>query len=178
MKQKIIIIEGADRIGKTSLCGTLETHLGIKIYKRPSDGFDFTRLRCGGVGLETCELLSHLRKTGESIIFDRLHLSEYVYGKLDRMYNEWDNICWFDAMESFMQGLDVTLIIGRPVDEGWSSMKHGKSIKMYDELFVKIAEHSRIPKKFEYHWNKFFGTDKEPGEYEKLRELIARDETV
>lgn len=172
MKQKIIIVEGADKIGKSTLCGTLKTHLDINIYKRPSDEFDFTRLHCGGVALETCKLLSHLRKTGASIIFDRLHLSEYVYGKIDRNYNEWDNICWFNAMEDFMQGLDVTLILGRPCDLSFSNAAHGSDITPYDKCFVDIYKRSRIKKKIEYHWDKF------QDEYPIIRRLIEEDVLV
>ena len=172
MKQKLIIVEGVDKIGKTTMCGTLATHLDVHIYKRPSDEFDFTRLVCGGVGLETCKLLSHLRKTGASIIFDRLHLSEYVYGKINRHYDEMDNLCWFDAMEDFMQGLDVTLILGRPCDLGFTNRAHGSDVRPYDEAFVKIFERSRIKKKVEYHCDKFMD------EYPLIRELIEKEELV
>lgn len=172
MKQKIIIVEGVDKIGKTTMCGTLSTHLGVNIYKRPSDEFDFTRLRCGGVALETCNLLSHLRKTGKSIIFDRLHLSEYVYGKINRHYDEMDNICWFNAMEDFMQGLDVTLILVRPTDFDWSSKAHGIDIRPYDDCFVEIFKRSKIAKKVEYRWDAF------QEEYPHIRELIEKEELV
>lgn len=145
--QHIIIVEGVDRTGKTTLCNMLKDRLNVDIYKRPSDGFDFTRLRCGGVGHETCQLLSHLRKTGQSIIFDRLHLSEYVYGKLNRAYDEDDNINWFNAMECFMRGLDVTLLLVLPHDVDWSSAQHGSDLRPYVEEFERIFEKSKIGKK-------------------------------
>ena len=172
MNQKIIIVEGVDKIGKTTLCGTLEGHLNIHTYKRPSDEFDFSRLVCGGVAQDVIQQLSYLRKKGTHIIFDRLHLSEYVYGKIDRNYDEHDNICWFDAVEDFMQGLDVTLILGRPCSLRWTNEMHGQDVTPYDKCFTKIFEHSRIPKKFEYRWENF------EKEYPLIRQLIEKDEVV
>lgn len=148
MKQKIIIVEGVDRTGKTSLCQTLEGRLGIKIYSRPSDGFDFTRLVNGGVAKEMMQLLTHLHRTQQSIIFDRLHLSEFVYGKFNRNYEEWENARYFNCMEEFMTGFDVTLIYHAPSDIKWSSKMHGQDLTPYDLEFRRLFELSRIPKKY------------------------------
>lgn len=148
MKQKLIIVEGVDRTGKTSLCRILEDHLSIKIYARPTDGFDFTRLVNGGVAKETMQLLTHLRKTGQSIIFDRLHLSEFVYGKFNRNYDEWENMCYFRCMEEFMTDFDVTLVYHAPSNIEWSSEQHGVDLRKFDLEFRRLFNLSTIPKKY------------------------------
>lgn len=145
--QKIIIIEGADRVGKSGIAKTLSERLGIPINPREAPSFGYSSLICGGVAAATCNIMSQLRKTGASVIFDRCHLSEYVYGKLNRNYDETENMLWFEAEESFMKGLDVTLILVKPSDPELSSKFHGSDIRPAAEEFARIFEKSKIGKK-------------------------------
>lgn len=155
MKQKIVIIEGVDRIGKTTLCKALQSDFNFKIFDRPSDGFNFAKLKCGDVGFDICKTLKRFRDNKQSIIFDRLHLSEYVYGKLDRKYDERDNVYWFDVAEMFMEELDVTLILGRPCDLAFTNNANHKDVTPYDEVFLNMYLHSKIRKKCMYRYDHF-----------------------
>ena len=78
--QKIIIIEGHDKSGKTSLIEKLSNELQIPSYKRVNTKGSYDFLIDLHYSVDTLTLF--LEQSGHSVIFDRLYPSEYVYSKL------------------------------------------------------------------------------------------------
>lgn len=142
----ILIVEGIDKVGKTILCNRLSKELNIPIYERPSGDSDykFDELKLGDVYAEQAALMSQLRKSNESKIFDRFHLSEFVYGKLNRNYYEKLNRVLF-AMPDYMAYIaNAILIYVRPADMNRSNIDHGSNQWKTLQEFDDIAQHSGI----------------------------------
>ena len=83
MKGLIVVVEGLERTGKTTLCKEFEKR-GFVYFK------DFNRINYHDVtSLEgrldtTLTFLQNLSENGVNVVVDRLHLSEYAYGKTFR----------------------------------------------------------------------------------------------
>ena len=83
MKGLIVVVEGLERTGKTTLCKEFEKR-GFVYFK------DFNRINkhlCAGMESRldtTLTFLQNLSENGVNVVVDRLHLSEYAYGKTFR----------------------------------------------------------------------------------------------
>ena len=90
----VIIIEGIDRVGKTTLSEMIE--------ERYRDFMDFIRFRDDtryvhnhlnkAVNTEKINTLQNLLEAGlvDNIILDRYHITEFVYGAIERSYKNED----------------------------------------------------------------------------------------
>lgn len=80
MKGLIVVVEGLERTGKTTLCKEFEKR-GFVYFK------DYNRIDkhiCLGMESRldtTLTFLQNLSENGVNVVVDRLHLSEYAYGK-------------------------------------------------------------------------------------------------
>jgi hypothetical protein len=86
-KQNIIICEGCDRIGKTSLIKELSKYINVHSYKAKNEQLDFVSSQdkfLQHLYWSDTRQLDLLEQIGFSIIFDRAHPSEWVYS---RFYN-------------------------------------------------------------------------------------------
>lgn len=89
MKQRIIIFDGPDGCGKTNMSSYLGKVLDIPTFKNTNE-WSFFGLKKSKDYFKTAissqhpYLLSYLKQTNQSVIFDRAHISEYVYS---RVYN-------------------------------------------------------------------------------------------
>lgn len=81
-KQKIIIFEGVDHVGKSTISQALSNEIGVPVFKNPREkrGFQLNELmmmtRYAGLNM-----MDFLQVTGYSCIFDRAFPSEYAYGR-------------------------------------------------------------------------------------------------
>ena len=129
----VIIVEGIDRIGKSTLCKKLSEKLGFPIYKEI--GVE-KKSREGNVRSQM-SLLSLSQATKCNVIFDRLFASEFVYGVLERDY------IIVEAIKDFQEALcvlaeipDVIYVGMYSTDIKKSSKEHGKDLSEYDRLFT------------------------------------------
>ena len=134
----ILIVEGVDRVGKTTLVKALEEQCGYKMLK--PIGVDLSHRQDTSVDTQTIEtnklwatlsvlvLLEH-----DKIVIDRFHLSEYVYGKLDRGYINED--CW--RIDQILAHLDTQLIYVHPQDMDFSNTKHGSPLDLHVTEFER-----------------------------------------
>lgn len=80
MKQKIIILEGADMSGKSTIAKALSARLGIPTFKpnRPNRNWD------PDVNLKylTEGVTQFIEQSGSSVILDRWHPSDFMYNRL------------------------------------------------------------------------------------------------
>ena len=136
----IIIVEGIDRVGKSTFCRILQGRgyklLDSKIHTKQAD-----------VGTETydrlqeertvaqAQLLSLLDKSAK-IVIDRFHLSQAVYGLYERGRITWPHM---QLLEEFICH-NALLVYIKPIDIVESSAQHGKSLiehaKYFDELYA------------------------------------------
>lgn len=84
----IVIVEGIDRVGKTTLCEKLQSK-GFVILKDSIEGFAKEKkeimAKASLAKIDTTFAFLHLlNDQGVNVVVDRLHLTELVYGKCDR----------------------------------------------------------------------------------------------
>ena len=85
----VIIIEGLDRTGKTTLANELSKRYNIPIYKKDREE-DLKRTTLEdelvnlGDSLATVKLFNSELFKGRHVILDRFHWSEYVFNMVDR----------------------------------------------------------------------------------------------
>jgi thymidylate kinase len=92
MKGKLIIVEGVDGSGKTTLIEGLKTRMQVDhvfnySYPKettPEENVSFAR----GEYLASIKIFKALVGDGKTIICDRFHLGEYAYGPIMRGYSE------------------------------------------------------------------------------------------
>ena len=110
----LIIVEGIDRVGKTTLCNMLKDKLGFKIYKHKNDNFNYSKMDNDNETDKMLQLLDLYEQIGSdvNIVFDRFHWSDFVYGKIERNYNE-----------------DKAV---QPTNLCESSKQHGRNLYMYN----------------------------------------------
>lgn len=129
----IIIVEGIDRIGKSTLCKKLSDKLGFPIYKE----IGVEKKSREGNTRSQMSLLSLSQSTKCNVIFDRLFASEFVYGMLERNYVVIEAIKDFnDALDALTKISDVIYVGMYPTDIKKSSKEHGKDLSEYDRLFT------------------------------------------
>jgi thymidylate kinase len=127
----IVIVEGIDRVGKTTLCNKLKSDLGFKILKdevfKPEH---FTEEIIAEKFLTTVNMLKLLNKDID-IVIDRFYLSEAVYGLMERKYDS----KYLKKIELELLKLDAIIILVNPTDIEESSKKHGKDLTIHSILF-------------------------------------------
>lgn len=140
----IIIVEGIDRVGKTTLCNRLSEELNIPIHKYKGI-VKYDKMKNKEETDKTLGLIQLLKETGSSIIFDRSYMSDYVYGILQRNYKalkanknfELVNNALYDCDKS---GNKVCIILVNPIDINESSKEHGVDLTRHYELFNIIYD--------------------------------------
>ena len=149
----IIIVEGIDRVGKTTLCKKLSEEFGILIHKY-NGLIEYSKMKNIEESDKTLGLIQLLKETNSSIIFDRTYLSDYVYGVMERDYDVSEASRNFEIIDQAMSELeDVFLIYILPTDLDKSSNEHGKDLSVYDTLFYELFEMSEIKNKFRCNYN-------------------------
>lgn len=170
----IIIVEGIDKVGKTTLCRMIERRYRDKIDIRRFR--DNTRYAHGHtnmiVNTEKNNTIVSLIEAGiiKNIILDRFHITEFVYGVIDRSYKNndmWDidkRLADIDKPDTSIedsdsddidQGMsfdghiqnDVILIYVVPVDIDSSSEKHGYNLERHLKWFNDFYKNTSIKNK-------------------------------
>jgi thymidylate kinase len=145
----IIIVEGIDRVGKTTLCNKLSKELGIKIFK---DNPVHYSSGLKEVYTEKVKTLVNMQECfNNDFISDRLHLTEYVYGFCER---EYCNMEMFNVDEQLSK-MDCILILVTPVYIERSSKEHGKDLKLHSILMDTFYRRSKIKNKFRIMYEDF-----------------------
>lgn len=153
---KILVIEGIDRVGKTTLVTRITNifkgnkHITTAIIKdsflKVSDMMSkeiqaeklMTEVNCL-LGLSKSDLSDNL-----VVILDRFHLSEYVYGKCERGYENKD--VW--TIDKLLNDIcDTTLILVNPTSIDRSSKEHGSDLSKHMKEMQDAALRSSIDKK-------------------------------
>lgn len=141
----IVVIEGIDRVGKTTLCNKLQ-EIGCKVFKDDlleclqTHNADEKAIMATS-SMNTLVNFAKLFKN-EIIILDRFHATELVYSVVDRKVNNYSAMTRFLAIESELKKLenDYLYVFVEPTDIEWSSQKHGKDLSFHETFFEVIYE--------------------------------------
>ena len=143
----IVIIEGIDRVGKTTLCNMLQQHgyvsLDRTIYAdKANTSIDVYDKILSERTIAQAQVLSMIPTTTK-IVIDRFHLSQIVYGLLER--NQ-DNIVIMQLIEDMLKHNSI-LVYVEPIDINWSSLEHGKDLSQHAAYFDALYESSVLTKR-------------------------------
>ena len=134
----IIIIEGVDRVGKTTLCNKLSRKFNIPIHKYKGI-ISYDNMHNDEETDKTLGLIQLIKETNANIIFDRSYISDYVYGILQRGYdiaNAFKNFKLVnDALYNYSLQGKVYIILVKSTDIKKSSLEHGKDLQEHEYLF-------------------------------------------
>ena len=155
MKGLIVVVEGLERTGKTTLCKEFEER-GFVYFK------DFNRINkhlCSGMESRldtTLTFLQNLSENGVNVVVDRLHLSEYAYGKIFRK----GHAANVDYIDNAISKLNSVLILCKfDNDEEYKNrmlLKYTpEQVRKLSEEFEYYFDKSEIKNKFEYEFSKY-----------------------
>ena len=144
----LIIVEGIDRVGKTTLCNMLKDKLGFKIYKHKNDNFNYSKMDNDNETDKMLQLLDLYEQIGNdaNIVFDRFHWSDFVYGKIERKYYEIKAINNLHIIEKKLKEVNAIIIFVEPTNINRSSNEHGKSLLLYNYEMEGCFERSDLSK--------------------------------
>lgn len=135
----IIIVEGIDGVGKTTLCRKIEKEYGFKYFNDP---YLPGPLEMRIINEKLCTTMELLRLFGkdQDIIIDRFHVSEYVYGLLNRRYlNNYVTRVDRDLAELSKQGYNVKLVLmitESPLHLSLCELEHKTNLDQHQDMFI------------------------------------------
>ena len=143
----IIIIEGIDRVGKTTLANKLSSKLNIPVFKKDrlagndADDFDMVIANYGNAaGLVD---MWNWNEFTQDIIVDRFHWTESVYGKCERHNNSPKYMSLIED-RMLLKKEKYLMIFMVPTDIEWSSEQHGKDLSEHNEEFRKLFVKTKL----------------------------------
>lgn len=150
----IIIVEGIDRVGKTTLCQKISETIKLPIYKHIGD-FKYDKMDNDNETDKMLQILEICRLSDTYIIFDRFHLTDYIYGVLERNYSLDKALKNFVQIEEFLNKMSnkVILILMQPTDVKKSSEEHGKDLSKHKDMFFDLYKMSKIKNKYQCTYN-------------------------
>ena len=140
----IIIVEGIDRVGKTTLCNKLSTELNIPVYKHSQKVMDYSLMDNMNETDKMIHMLDVCKLTNASLIFDRFHFSDFAYGIIDRHYDKKTAKENLILLDKTLHDMNAILILVFPTDISSSSKQHGKDLTPYSELIHYAHEISNM----------------------------------
>ena len=146
----MIIVEGIDRVGKTTLVNLLKEKTGWPVLD-DSYLYETKDMRKDKrVNVEKIKtIVNFARDVSDKFIVDRLHWSEMIYGYCDRGY---DNVVPVLDIEDELIKVGAKIILVVPTDIESSSKQHGKDLSKHAEIFEAVFDDSKM-KKFRCDYN-------------------------
>lgn len=160
----VIIVEGIDRVGKTTL---VEKICRVTGYERFRDDFRYmTDENPYGniqVNTEKINTLMNLIEQGlvDNVVLDRFHFTEDVYGLYDRDYN---NSSMVNVDERLGKLNNVLLVWVQATDVRRSSLEHGRDLSWHENYMRALFDLSRISLKWVTKYAGFDSVVKEIGD--------------
>lgn len=108
ISKMLIIVEGSNRVGKSALISKLVKMYGVeKVYNRNINAAMKDRQQESFIAANAMLDVAELAKN-QNIIFDRFHLSEYIYGAADRGYI---GLHEFNQIDERLSKMDCMLVV-------------------------------------------------------------------
>lgn len=141
----IIVVEGIDRVGKTTLVNTLQKVTGFPVYKNCTS-FKLEEMDSDNEADKMLKMLQVCELSGADMIFDRFHWTDTVYGCLQRGYNVKNAMANLKAVESKLNEMEAIIILVRPTNVNKSSAIHGSDLKAHSQMFDMLFNVSNARK--------------------------------
>lgn len=150
----VIILEGIDRVGKTTLAKRLEKELDNSfIFKAERVEDKYCTLKENnaisyGYCMGQVQLFNNTfaNSRNEHIIIDRFHWTEYVYTKIQRD-RDLDTF-YLNSIEREMAKCreGYLIIFMMPIDVKQCSRMHGSNLIQHEKLFEEVFNNSKLLK--------------------------------
>lgn len=131
----IVVVEGIDRVGKTTLCNKL-VNAGFVYFKDPlhckkdlNTEFSYGKLDTSVTALKV------LDKKRLNVVVDRLHLTEQVYGSIERTSDNQRRFVDRVTRALIKELSEVVFIWVRADDVAAASERAGKNLRHHEEKF-------------------------------------------
>lgn len=141
----IIIVEGIDRVGKSTLIEKIKNETNFHVYKDDCK-FSFDKMDNDNETDKMLKILKMYSYGTPGVIFDRFHYTDFVYGCLERNYQFKNALINKDKIESQLKVLKACLILVEPTDVEQSSMQHGSDLRRHQTLFKMLFDESKLEK--------------------------------
>jgi len=145
----VVIIEGIDRVGKTTLANMISEKYYIPIFKQERiKKSRYVTLNNFENYVRAKSLVEFWNSDSftQDIIVDRFHWTEAVYSYVDRGTNvpaEFMVYADYSVQRLMSKERDKYLIIYvKPTDIEWSSQQHGKDLHRHNDMFDTIRNYS------------------------------------
>lgn len=141
----IILVDGIDRTGKTTLVERLSMEFNYPVFK------DDTRYSLShdnmALNSEKLNTLINVIEKGlvKDAIFDRFHWTELIYGKVDRGYVNRDVYDMERRLENYsIKTGNIVQVIMYPDDIDRSNKEHGSNLKDHMFLFDFVTNMTKV----------------------------------
>ena len=142
----IIIIEGIDRVGKTTLANKLSKELNIPIFKKDRIGKNDATYDSMVVNFGNAAGLLDMwnwSMFNADIIVDRFHWTESVYGTIER-HPETRFYMGIIEKTMVLKKEKYLMIYMRPTSIERSSEEHGKDLSEHLKRFDELATNTQL----------------------------------
>lgn len=160
VKELLILIEGIDRVGKSTLAKKLNEKIeGSILLDRSFDDAilgseEYNQSNTNAREFELINFYESLMRANKDavLIVDRFHLSTCLFETIDR--KNFDSIGTMIEIDSYLSGRDdIYLIEVFPEDIELSSTLHGSDLKDYDKYMMMLFGITTISNVIATSWN-------------------------
>lgn len=139
----IIAVEGIDRTGKSTFCEALSDGSGFVNFYVPESDIVPNENKNMYDEADKCLKLAVLAKlSATDVVFDRFHISDFVYGIVNRNYDVNEATALFKKVDEKLAKLGVVVYYFKPKTVAYSSVFEGRDLSKEYELFERFKEAS------------------------------------
>ena len=139
----IIAVEGIDRTGKSTFCEALSDNTGFVNFYAPESDIVKNKDKNMYDEADKCLKLATLAELySTDVVFDRFHMSDFVYGILNRNYDIDEATRLFKKVDEKLAKLGVVVYYFKPKTVAYSSVLEGRDLSKEYELFELFKEAS------------------------------------
>lgn len=132
----IVVLDGIDRVGKTTIANLLCNKLGFKCLKIANEFPYDDQAHNVDINAAIIGMLNIVDREKENIVIDRFIMTEFVYGIIDREDDEVLAFEVFTRQASELSKLDnVIMAWVEPYDIDMSIALHGSDLKRHNSMF-------------------------------------------
>lgn len=139
----IIAVEGIDRTGKSTFCEALSDSSGFANFYVPESDIVSNEDKNMYDEADKCLKLAVLANlSATDVVFDRFHISDFVYGIVNRNYDVDEAMKLFKKVDKKLAKLGVVIYYFKPKTVAYSSVLEGRDLTKEYELFETFKEMS------------------------------------
>lgn len=139
----IIAVEGIDRTGKSTFCEALSDNTGFVNFYAPESDIVKNKDKNMYDEADKCLKLATLADlSATDVVFDRFHISDFVYGIVNRNYYVDEAMMLFKKVDEKLAKLGVVVYYFKPKTVAYSSVLEGRDLSKEFELFELFKEAS------------------------------------